>query len=312
MKKQVLTIMLCLSAAMTFNTHSNAQGTLIHYWNFNSFTGPVATPAVATLAADFSLITSPAAAWVYQPLPATTPSTSCDAYPTVSGDNDTINLRMIAPSGNAFRARNPNDQMEILIYMPTTGYVNLKLTYACMLSSYTSGDSVNVFSYSLDSGSSWVTSGGGLSHWVDSGSSPTFRRISVNINDAGANNNPKFVFRIQLVGRNNGTSGNNRFDNVSLDGDAGTPSLGNNNFTKTEASYYSYPNPANNLVNINSNVDGAKSVVITNMLGQTVYNSENEGTLFSINTNELTPGIYYVTIREINSGSITKLKFVKQ
>ena len=297
---------------MTFNTHSNAQGTLIHYWNFNSFTGPVATPTPAVIPADFTLITATTAKWIYQPLPGTTPTTTCDAYPTVSGDNDTINVRMGAVSGNAFRARNPNDQMEILLFMPTTGYVNLKLTYACMLSSYTSGDSVNVFSYSLDSGSSWITSGGGLSHWVDSGSSPSFRRISVNINDAGANNNPRFVFRIQLVGRNNGTSGNNRFDNVSLDGDAGIPALGFNNFNNTEAPYNLYPNPVNNLVNINSNVDGLKSVAITNMLGQTVYNNNFEETLFNINTSDLSTGVYYVTIREVNSGNITNLKFIKQ
>ncbi len=295
---------------MTFSHDSIAQGTLIHYWNFNSFTGPVTLPAIASLPADFSLISSPVATWVYQPLPGTSPATYCDAYPTVSGNNDSVNIRMGAPEGNAFRARNPNDQMEILIYMPTTGYGNLQITYGCMTSSYTSGDSVNVFSYSVDSGATWITGGGGLSEWSDTGSL-TFRRISLHVNDPAAYNSTKFVFRILLVGRNTGTSGNNRFDNVTLDGDVVNPVL-NVNQVNNAANYKLYPNPVNNELSVNSNIDGSKNVVITNMVGQTVFSGTEEGLNFTLNTSILVSGVYCITIRENLTGNVSTSKFIKQ
>ena len=311
MKRNVLTILFCIVAMTTINSNSIAQGTLIHYWNFNNFTSTVTLPAIADLAADYTIISSPTAALIYQTQPGTSSSFS-DYCDYVAGDaSDTINLRMSAPAGNAFRARNPSDSMEILLYIPSTNYKNLQLKYACELSSYTSGDSVNVFAYSLDSGSTWITSGTGLSEWLDSGS-VGFRLVSVHINDTNANNNRKLVFRITSLGRNSGTSGNNRYDNITLDGDHIGSTIVTNPLFTTALNYTLYPNPVSNQMEISTNVDGIKSFTITNMIGQSILSGNEEGKHFSVNTANLVSGIYFITILDNNTGSVRTSKFVKQ
>jgi len=311
MKKNVLTFLFCIVAIVTINSKSIAQGTLVHYWNFNNFTSTVTLPAIADLAADYTIITSPTAALIYKTQPGTSSSYS-DYCDFVAGDaSDTINLRMSAPSGNAFRARNPNDSMEILLYIPSTNYKNLELKYACELSSYTSGDSANVFAYSVDSGSTWITSGTGLSEWLDSGS-VAFRLVSVHINDTNAYNNPKLVFRITTLGRNHTSGGNNRFDNITLDGDHIGSTIVTNQFANTALSYTLYPNPVSNQMEINTNVDGIKSFTITNTIGQIAFSGNEEGKHFSVNTANLVNGVYFITILDNNTGSVSTSKFIKQ
>jgi hypothetical protein len=172
MRKNLLAILFCVSA-LSFSFKGNAQSILVHYWNFNAFTTTITLPATADLSADYTRISSPTAALLYIPQPGTSSGFSdyCDPVAPSAGtpDFDTVNDRMGAPSGNAFRARNPSDSMEILLYIPSTHYTNLELKYGCELSSYGNGDSANIFAYSVDSGTTWITSGSGLSEWSDTG-----------------------------------------------------------------------------------------------------------------------------------------------
>jgi len=287
-----------------FNTKSNGQTTLIQYWNFNNFTSVVTLPEIASIAADYSILDTAKARIVYQPVPGTS-----SAYSTYidNSTGDTTNARMGAVAGNSLRPRNPNDSMELLFYIPSTGYKNLVFKYATESSSYTSGDSAQAFSYSLDSGATWISSGTGLSEWVDS-AQLTFTLKTVTINDTNAYNNRKLVFRIITVGRNSGTSGNNRYDNVTLDG---TPISTAGVEEVVTPKYVLYPNPAANNINVVSEVGGAKSITILNGAGQNVYTTEKEGTFFSVNTNSLSKGNYFITILDRNSGNATTMRFTK-
>jgi hypothetical protein len=319
MKKNLLLVLFCLCSVLAFNVNSNAQGTLIYYWTFNNYVPMYTTPTpgvsiYADIPADYAAtgLDTNNAIFMDRTIPGT--SSSFSSYCDVTTDlTDTLNQRVIGGSltvpGNCFRARNPDDSLELLLYMPTTGYKNLELKYGCELSSYTSGDSINVFSYSNDSGTTWISSGSGLSEWLDSGS-VSFRLISLHINDTNAYNNSKFVFRINLVGRNSSTGGNNRFDNFSLDGDPVSP-LGINNLATT-AKYSLYPNPVLNNLEISAINEGAKSIVITNALGEKVYETKANGNAISINTIGFNAGMYFISIAEIATGEISTMKFIKK
>jgi len=300
-------------------TNSNAQGTLLYYWNFNSWTPTYTSPTpvsgtagglgiYASIAADYAAPghDTAKARFVNRTIPGTSASytTYCDA----ASPGDTLNARMGDPAGTGVKARNPNDSMELLIYAPTTNYTNLQIKYACESSSYTSGDSINIFSYSVDSGTTWISSGAGLSEWIDSGSL-AYRLVSVHVNDVAASNNPKFVFKINLKGRNTGGTGNNRYDNVTIEGDSISLTLG---VAQIAAPSYSlYPNPAAEVLNITASTSGNKSVIVTNIVGQEVIAETKSGSSFPVSIANLASGVYYVTIRENESGNSTTLKFVK-
>lgn len=326
MKRNLLIGLTCAALTVIFSSNTNAQSTLIYYWNFNSWTPTVSsyTPGAvifANVPADYAVpsLSTTNAAWVDR---AQAGMSAAAGYADVTTDaTDTVNERTIlgvpTTPGNCFRARNPNDSLEIRIYAPTTHYANLQIKYGCELSSYTSGDSVNVFSYSNDSGTTWISSGAGLDHWVDSGS-VAFKLISVHVNDVNAYNNPKFIFRINLIGRNYGCtgtpiacSGNNRFDNFSIDADSFNVSLGTNQLNNIAPYYSLFPNPVSNQLSINSNLEGVKSVIITNMVGQTVISEMNDGKNFTVNTSSLVSGVYYVSVNDKNTGNVTTLKFIK-
>jgi len=310
MRKNLCAVLLCFSAILSFNVNSNAQGTLIHYWNFNSFTSVITLPATADLSADYTRISSPTAALLYVPQPGTSSAFS-DYCDDVAGDaTDTVNDRLGAPEGNAFRARNPSDSMEILLYMPTTNYTNLQIKYGCELSSYTSGDSVNVFAYSVDSGATWITSGSGLSEWVDSGALG-FKLISIHVNDPLASDNRKFVFKITTAGRNSSTSGNNRYDNITLDGDTANIAEGIKPITLAP-SYTLYPNPVMNTLNIKANLDGDKTIIVCDAIGQKISEENVNGSLVSMSTANLSAGMYFISIRENTTGNLTTMKFTRQ
>ena len=105
--------------------------------------------------------------------------------------------------------------------MPTTNYKNIKLSYAAELSS--AGKGVSAYSYSLDSGLTYITSGLLVNGLAASSYTPGVAWATVNIDFSsipGVNNNPKFVFRIiNSVTTATTTSGNSRFDNIALQGD---------------------------------------------------------------------------------------------
>jgi hypothetical protein len=318
MKRNLLTILLCLSAMFAFNTNGNAQGTLIHYWNFNTYTAAAMyTPTITPVTADMSL-TTPKAAVLYTALAGDGTYGNWNSYfdtkAAISTDYDTVNARMGAIDGTWARCRNPCDSMQFLFYMPTTGYQNLLIKYGTQLSSL-SGADVQNYSYSIDSGATWKTSGLSTQFFVadTAATAFTFKLASVNVTDPAANNNPKFVFRITFQYHNTGYSGNDRFDNISLDGDATAviPGLGVNTIVPQQP-YTITPNPVTNSLIVNNAIDGSKSVIIYNALVQRIYTSEENSKHFTINTTDFAAGTYFISIREKATGNVSNMKFTKQ
>ncbi len=205
-----------------------AQNKLIHYWSFNKTPTTVAgLTSYPAIKADYSLIDTNKALWQYA-LFSGTSTTYKGFYDPVSPGSDT-NDRQGFTAGSAFRFRNPADSAEVRVYIPTTGYSNIVLKYALESSSTGSGDKVESFAYSTDSGLTWKNKANGLTVNdvpVDTllttpalyqGTSWGLVKISFG-KDTTVNNNPKLVFRIRLTQLNTGTSGNNRFDNFSVEG----------------------------------------------------------------------------------------------
>lgn len=85
----------------------------------------------------------------------------------------------------------------------------------------------------------------------------------------------------------------------------------------TSASLQVYPNPANDLLNIDLSVKGSYDLFINNELGQVVYTREelkinqHEPAQISLKESAFTPGIYYLRLVE-KSGVSYNGKFVKQ
>ncbi len=313
MKKNFLIALTSLLALAISGENCRAQGTLIYYWNFNNFTSVIHWPAVASVGADFGAPghdTAKARVVYTNQYPGV--SSGYATYADfVSGDiSDTVNARMGATSGNGFRARNPSDSMELRFYMPSVHYKNLQVKYACEASSFTSGMLQQLYSYSVDSGATWKTTGTGLSTWSDT-TTLTYSLHSIHINDTIANNNAKFVFRITFNFNTTGTSGNNRFDNITLEGDSTNVLTSVEQLSNSSPAYSLFPNPVTNNFEISCVNDGPKMIQITNITGQTVYTGQANGTNISLNATLLTGGMYIVTIREDISGIITKMKFTK-
>lgn len=73
-----------------------------------------------------------------------------------------------------------------------------------------------------------------------------------------------------------------------------------------------YPNPAHNVLTIDSQNESIENCTITNALGQTVYNSDNEMNAnhkIQLNISNLNAGVYFVKVR--SSNGFYNTKFIK-
>jgi hypothetical protein len=317
MKKIVQSILLCSIVLVLSITQGRSQSTLVHYWNFNHFASAEYTDTIHAIPADYTTITSRQASILYTTVPNT--SSSYSSYidtltaETAELDYDTVNLRQGAIGGIMIRARNPSDSMQLLFYIPTTNYKNILLSYGTETSSAKSGQSTQVYAYSLDSGATWKTSGLSIPSTATAPDT-TFGRVAISFTDDSVNNNSKLIFRITFSGNNTGTKGNNRFDNVTVDADTIiAPTTSVNTVTANNSIAYTlYPNPVTNNINITSSSENAKTVLISNAAGQTVYMGLESGKQISVNTANLSAGNYFVTIRDNNTNGTQTIKFVKQ
>jgi hypothetical protein len=227
--------------------------------------------------------------------------------------------------GNMFiRARNPSDSCEFYLYMPTTKYQNVQLYFAISASSSKAANYL-LFSYSTNGGSTWNkltqamdTFSVGPSRTPDTlvvnnphTDSSKWSPVQINFSSITAiNNNPNFIVRFMLAGSNTiNTSGNTRFDNFALMGD--TDISTSINEVKANGGYNIYPNPAGNMVNLISDNAFQKIITVYNLVGQVVSVSESNNKSTTVNTSGLHSGIYFVNIKEVESGNVYTLKLIK-
>ena len=115
--------------------------------------------------------------------------------------------------GNGLRVRNPSDS--VMFFMPTTGYDSIKFSFAVRASSTSSGSTQGALYYTID-GTNYISTGlSNNTYTVDTVYSVKSFDFSAN---AQVKHNPKFAVKLVFVNNHTGTSGNDRFDNVSLIG----------------------------------------------------------------------------------------------
>lgn len=175
---------------------------LLHYWNFNSLpSGQIAT----AITADFSELGVANTSITY-------PGTGDGYIDRVAGD--VLNAEAGVIAGYALRPRNPASTRELLIAFPTTGYEDVVLKFAATRTG--SGATEQTYSYSLDGGTTFITTG--LSTTPFNPEEDTYTLSTIDLSSiSGADNNPDLVIKINFGGPNAAnTSGNNRFDNVTV------------------------------------------------------------------------------------------------
>ncbi len=177
-----------------------ANSVLVDYWNFNSTTG-----TLTTINPDFSLFTSGVSIKY--------PGTGAGYMDSFSPGYDT-NSQNGALAGNGIRTRNPSDTRYLELNVPTTGFKKVLVQFATARSS--SGATQQSYSYTID-GTNYTTSALAVT-FFNADIDPLNALVSLDFrNIDGVNNNPNFKIRINFGGTNaNTTSGNNRFDNVTL------------------------------------------------------------------------------------------------
>jgi len=290
---------------------NTSSAKMIDYWHFNSTLPEDGSGNIYfgtdPLPADFSRFGN--AAIVYKPLPGS-------IYDFGVMDNlvgDTINQRSgyvgcCGAINNAVRTRNPSDSMQFLWYMPTTRYQNIVIKYETELSSLKSGQREQIFSYSLDSAATFITTGlPVISNFADT----TWGKVTLDLRSlTTVNNNRKFVFRITFSGQNTGNKGNNRFDNITAEGDISSDIDAINDISRSD--YSLYPNPAKDHIKLITTYEGEKNVTIYNSTGILVSSYNLSGKEILINTSFLSQGLYFMKINETIGKNITVLKFIKE
>ncbi len=161
--------------------------TLIQYWNFNTVS-TLLSPTYSIGGGEISV-----------------GGTFDDVTPGTS-----LNARNANDSASALRVRNPSTT--VTVSLPTTGYKDAVFSFAVMRSS--SGAQSNIFSYTLD-GLNYISSGLPTNIvtvteiWI--AYSIDFSAIQ------GVNNNSNFKVKITFDLGNTATTGNDRYDNFTLD-----------------------------------------------------------------------------------------------
>lgn len=196
---------LALTAYFTESQTPEVQ--LIHYWHFNNLPDGTLT----YVQSDFSevngaLITYPGTGEGYLD------RRTHRAEDPVSNLN--LQLGQEPNQGAVLRARNPSDTRSLIIETPTTGYKDITLAFATTRTS--NGATQQEVYYSTDGGNQWHFSG--QSHTLHT--LPEWELITIDLsNKPLINNNANLQFKIVFTGDNtSGSSGNNRFDNISVSG----------------------------------------------------------------------------------------------
>lgn len=198
MKKLLLIIGLLIFQIANIHLHATE---LIHYWHFNHLT----TGPTDSIPADFSLFSGT----VSHPV-ISYPGTGLGYMDDVEGT--ALNHKTTEFAGSGIRTRNPSDTRELLIELPSTGFKNLKFSYAVQRSNQ--GMSKQVVAYSVN-GIDFTPFGDTIivnTEW---------EIITLDFSDVEeANDNELFAISISFFEDNTLLNGNNRFDNIALEGDA--------------------------------------------------------------------------------------------
>lgn len=195
-------VILLLSAfSLLFGKGLYAQD-IVHYWHFNEVSG-----TLGVVPADVSN-TDDNATLVYQKIDEA--GDDIGIMDNVAGS--AINARMDMEAGNGIRPRNPSANGELYISMSTVGFENLHLSYATERSG--SGMLEQELWYTTD-GVEYQPVGNLITV------NTSYELVEIDLSNLeGINNNPLFAIKMRFLGQNTADNGNNRLDNLVLEGDA--------------------------------------------------------------------------------------------
>lgn len=251
---------------------------LIYYWHFNNLDAPNDANGafdVTEINADFSLFPDFTPKMIYTG----TGDRSIDENTT----GTLINIQMGETEGKYARVRNPSSDRTLVFDFNTTGCSDLIFEYAIHRSG--SGMLENVIDYSIDGGANFINTGLSPNTFTVTES---FELVAVDFSSITAvNNNPDFIVRISFVGNTVQANGNNRYDNITLKGDASDiPSAIN---SINEMSFDVYPNPVN----------GENFIYLTKIITGNIYDVSGKICSSFVNQNnvnisKLSNGLYFI------------------
>jgi Lamin Tail Domain/CotH kinase protein len=185
--------------------------TLVHYWNFNTPASQlIPTQTLGGGAITTTLTGSAALA-----------SDTANSFAAVNARNGDV-------AGSHLRVNNPLTAT-LNFALPTTGYQNVLVQYETRRS--TQGAGIQAVSYTLDGTNFTLHSTYPVTDGTPEVKILDFRDIPA------ADNNPAFALRITFQQGTGGITGNNRFDNLTVEGEAASANY--NSWKST-----SFPNPA--------------------------------------------------------------------
>ena len=174
--------------------------TLLHYWNFNNNASiATITQPSQSIIANASLTHIAGGTSVIDPAGGTAQNFSLLNANARNGDVSGTHLRFNNPIGG-----------ELVFALPTTGYEDVSVTFTTRRSG--SGAGTQIWSYSTD-GTTYVSK----DTIIVADADPVLRTLSY-LGIQGIDNNPNFRVKVGFLQGTGGTSGNNRFDNFTLDG----------------------------------------------------------------------------------------------
>ncbi len=193
--KGLITVMLCMLVQF-----ASAQA-LVHYWNFND------NASEATITTPSQSFVTGASITVFA---GTNPSEidfaggtgqnfNLENINAQNGDESSTHLRFNDPIGGS-----------LTFNLPTTGFENIMVKFATRRSG--SGAGTQVWSYSTD-GTTFTF----LTNVIPNDGNPALATLDLTA-VAAANNNPDLKLKVEFEIGDGGDGGNNRFDNLTLEG----------------------------------------------------------------------------------------------
>ncbi len=267
-----------LNANLAVKAHFTSA--LIHYWHFNNLPAGVITQ----VAADLSLA---------GPGQISYPGTGAGYMDRTDGT--TLNAFNDQPAGRGLRVRNPSNTRELIINAPTSGHGEIKISFA--LHRTNNGARQQHLFYSTNGGANWAEL---AQQYAVPVNFEVFRFDLSNLPQV--NNNANLQFKISFVGQEaGGTEGNNRFDNIVVEGIPINTSV--EELKPDQMSLFNFPNPFSASTSIVLGVTRPTMVnaTVIDSQGRTVgvlHNGMVEaGThRFRLNGHSLSPGLYFCKV----------------
>lgn len=254
-----MTLLLILALFLLFSGSIAAQQTLVHYWNFNDNSS-----LTTLLTPNVSLVGGSSITHIQGPnsvidLNGTGQNFNINNYNARNGDVSGTHLRLNNPIGAALE-----------FALPTTGYKDAVVKFATRRSS-TGAAAEQYWSYSIDR-INFIP----YDTIYPFAGDPTLETLDFDVITA-TDNNPNFKLRVEF-GVGGLTTGNNRFDNFTLDADP-------LNGIDTIAPFVSF-NPLNNAINVPINTQIALTFnENVRLINDTHLNNSNAASVVELRLN---------------------------